>query len=75
MDIQGIIHWATSTDWGTLIVAILAMLGALDLFLLALLKVSNLLWPSVTWDDNIVTMIHSWLSKITGWLGKLGKKE
>lgn len=74
MDIGAVIQWATSTDWGTLILAILAMFGALDLFLLAALKVSNLLWPSVTWDDNIVTLIHGWISKITGLLGKLGKK-
>ena len=64
MDIvMNVIHWATSANWGEIILLAFAVLGALDAFLLALLALSNKLWPEVTWDDNIVTLLHGWLSK------------
>jgi len=62
--IKDVIGWATSTDWGTVTIAVIAMIGALDIFLLALLKVSNLLFPNIRWDDNVIEFIHGWLSKI-----------
>lgn len=69
MDIvMNVIHWATSTDWGAVILLAVAVLGTLDAFLLALLALSNKLWPEVKWDDNVITFIH-------GWLSKLGKKQ
>lgn len=62
--IINLFKWATSNDWGTVLVAAFAALGALDAFLFALLKLSNLLFPSVTWDDNLFALLHSWISKI-----------
>jgi hypothetical protein len=62
--LMGIIQWAAAGDWGAIIVLALAVLGTLDAFLLALLALSNKLWPNVTWDDNIITFVHQLLSKI-----------
>jgi amino acid transporter len=62
--IQNLIHWVTSNDWGSILVLALAVLGALDALLLAVLALSNKLWPDVKWDDNAITFLHQWLSKI-----------
>ena len=61
---MNLIHWATATNWGEILVLAFAVLGALDAFLLALLALSNKIWPKVTWDDNVITFVRGWLSKI-----------
>lgn len=60
-----IIHWATSTEWGTILVLTFSVVGALDALLYALLQLSNRLWPKVTWDDNAYQIIHNVVVKLS----------
>jgi len=73
--VNGLIGWASSNEWVAIAVAVLALIGAIDTLLLAALRVSNLLFPSVTWDDNFVNMVHGAISKVLGWGQKLISKK